>query len=374
MNRTNHMPIRVLQVVPNMQAGGLEAFIMNLYRNIDRKKIQFDFLVHYNEKKFYDDEIETLGGKIYRFSLRDDNNLLKYIYQLDKFYKIHPEYKIVHCHMSSIGFIHFLVAKKNGVKVRIAHSHNTNTEKTVKGFLKSIMIKPLRFISTDNFSCSTEAGKYLYKNKKFDIIPNSIDIDLYRFDVKKRIEKRRELGIDDKLVIGHIGRFELQKNHKYILDILKKVLEYNENVFLLLAGTGSLFEEVKQYAEDIDVIGKVKFLGVVKDTFNLYQAMDCFILPSFFEGLPVVGIEAQVSGLKCFFSDNISKEVNISYLTEFIGIGADDLDIWRDKILNIQHYNREEVYNYIKDTKYNAKITAKWLEEFYISKLGEKIE
>lgn len=363
--------IRILQIVPNMQSGGLENFIMNIYRNIDRTKIQFDFLVHYKEKKFFDDEIESFGGKIYRFSLRDNNNIFRYIKELDSFYKEHKEYKIIHCHMSSIGFINFLIAKRNGIKVRIAHSHNSNTEKTIKGFIKSLMIKPLKYISTDNFACSTEAGKFLYKNHAFKIIPNAVDIDKYRYNEEVRERERKRLNIENNLVIGHIGRFESQKNHKYIIDIFKEVLKDDTSAILLLAGDGSLKKEVEQYARELQISSNVKFLGIVKDPQNLYQAMDCFILPSFFEGLPVVGIEAQVSGLKCLFSNKITPEVKISYLTEFLGISAEDIQQWKSRILQSYYYDRNNVFEYIRNTEYNVKVVAKWLEKFYIHKWEE---
>lgn len=360
--------IRILQIVPNMQAGGLENFIMNIYRKINKEEVQFDFLVHYKEKKFFDDEIEQLGGKIYRFSLRDDNNIIKYIIELNKFYKEHPEYKIIHCHMSSIGFINFLIAKKNGIKVRIAHSHNTNTEKNIKGIIKSIMIKPLKYISTDNFACSIPAGKYLFKNKPFKIIHNAINIDLYKYNEKIRNEERKKMNLENKLVVGHVGRFELQKNHKYIIDVFKEVLKEKNNATLLLAGNGSLLDEIKQYAKEKGVFNNVKFLGVVKDTYKLYQVMDCFILPSFFEGLPVVGIEAQVSGLKCYFSKKITQEVKISSLTEFFDINFESIEIWKKAIVSSQLYDRKEASNSIKNNEYNAQIVAEKLEQFYISK------
>lgn len=241
--------IRVLQIVPNMQAGGLENFIMNIYRKIDRESIQFDFLVHYKERKHFDDEIEKLGGKIYRMTLRDDNNIFKYMADLNSFYKEHPEYKIIHCHMSSIGFINFFIAKKNGVKVRIAHSHNSNTEKNIKGFIKSVLIKPLKYISTHNFACSSEAGKFLFGKRQFEVIPNAIDMELYRFNSETRKQERERLNIENKLVVGHIGRFELQKNHKYIIDVFKEVIKVDESIVLLLAGDGSLIEKIKLYVK-----------------------------------------------------------------------------------------------------------------------------
>ena len=171
------MKIRVLHVVPNMNVGGLETFIMNVYRNIDRDKIQFDFLEHYIEPSVYDEEIEKLGGKIYRFSLRNDNNIFKYIIDLNKFFKEHKEYKIVHCHMSSINAILFVVAKFHGIKIRIAHSHNTTTEKTVKGFIKKICASFVKYTSTVNFACSSEAGDYLFGIKGYTVIPNAINLN-----------------------------------------------------------------------------------------------------------------------------------------------------------------------------------------------------
>lgn len=359
-----------------MQAGGLENFIMNLYRNINREKIQFDFLVHYKERKHFDDEIEELGGKIYRMTLRDDNNIFKYMVDLNSFYKQHPEYKIIHCHMSSIGFINFLIAKKNGIKVRIAHSHNSNTEKNIKGFIKSILIKPLKYISTYNFACSTEAGKFLYGKHHFEVIPNAIDLKLYQFNSEIRKQEREKLNIEDKLVVGHIGRFELQKNHKYIIDIFKEVLKKDPSAILLLAGDGSLYKKIKTYVKELNLESNVKFLGVIKDAYRLYQAMDCFVLPSFFEGLPVVGIEAQASGLICLFSNTTTKEVQISQLTKFLGINKEDIEQWKENILNAREYDRDCIYDKIRNSKYNIKTTATYIENFYIKKLklGERNE
>lgn len=362
-------PTRILQIVPNMQAGGLEAFIMNLYRDIDKSKIQFDFLVHYNERKFFDDEIEMLGGKIYRFSLRDDNRLIKYIHDLNQFYKNHSEYNIIHCHMSSIGFINFLIAKRNGIKVRIAHSHNTNTEKTIKGFIKSLLIKPLKYISTHNFACSSEAGEYLYRKKKYEVIPNSIDLEKFKFNENVRKIYREKLNINEKLVIGHIGRFEKQKNHKYILDVFKAVHDIKENAFLLLAGSGSLLEKMVDYSKQLGIYDNILFLGVIDNAHEFYQALDVFILPSLFEGLPVVGVEAQVSGVRCLFADNISKEILISDYSQFLPIDRENIDDWKEQILISKSYDRTKVFEQIKNTKYNSKTTAKWLERFYLQVL-----
>lgn len=170
-------PIRVLQVVPNMQAGGLESFIMNVYRHIDRNKVQFDFLVHYNKHCFFDDEIENLGGTIYRFSVREDNRVFKYIRALNRFFREHTEYKVIHGHMASLAFIYLYVAKKYKIPIRIIHSHNSKTEKTMKGYCKLFLSKFAKRNANTRFSCSKMAGKFLFGNKNYKVIPNAIDID-----------------------------------------------------------------------------------------------------------------------------------------------------------------------------------------------------
>lgn len=211
-------PIRVLHIVPNMQAGGLETLIMNIYRNIDRTKVQFDFLVHYTGNYFYDDEIRSLGGRIYKLSVRDDNNFIKYLKDLDAFFKKHPEYKIVHGHMESLGQFYFKAAKKNGVPVRVAHSHNSATENTIKGKIKGLLLKRYKVFATDYFACSQKAGEFMFANKKFTVLKNAIIVNNFIYNENERNRLRKELGIKGKIVIGHAGRFCEQKNHKFLID------------------------------------------------------------------------------------------------------------------------------------------------------------
>lgn len=353
-------PIRILQVVPNMNSGGLENLIMNIYRNIDRSKVQFDFLVHYQKKGFFDDEIVKLGGKIYRFTVREDNNVIRYIKELNKFFKEHPEYKVVHGHMASLGFIYFNIAKKYKVPVRIAHSHGTSHLKTLKGYMKFLTFKLEKYYSNVNFACSTEAGEYLFgKNGKFEIIPNAIDIEKFKYNTQLRDKVREELQIENNFVIGHVGRFNLQKNHKFILEIFKRILQKEKNAVLLLAGNGELEEDIKKMAYELKIENNVKFLGVRKDIERLYQAMDIFLMPSLFEGLPLTGVEAQASNIKCFFSDTITKEVVITDNTRFISLN-ESAEKWAKEILENRVYDRE-----------NVKIIN---EEFDIRKLAEKMQ
>lgn len=290
-------PIRVLHIVPNMQAGGLETLIMNIYRNIDRTKVQFDFLVHYTGNYFYDDEIRSLGGRIYKLSVRDDNNFIKYLKDLDAFFKKHPEYKIVHGHMESLGQFYFKAAKKNGVPVRVAHSHNSATENTIKGKIKGLLLKRYKVFATDYFACSQKAGEFMFANKKFTVLKNAIIVNNFIYNENERNRLRKELGIKGKIVIGHAGRFCEQKNHKFLIDVFKKIADLENNAVLLLIGAGETFEKVKEQVCEYGLEERVIFLGVRKDIASLYQAMDCFVFPSLFEGLGIVAIEAQCSGL-----------------------------------------------------------------------------
>lgn len=363
--------VRILQIVPNMQAGGLETFIMNVYRNIDRSKVQFDFLVNYKEKKFYDDEIEKLGGKIYRFSLRNDNNIIKYIKDLDKFFKEHKEYKVIHCHMASIGFIIFWIAKKNGVKIRIAHSHNTNTENTLKGHLKRILIKPYKNLSTENFACSKEAGKFLFKNKKFEVIPNSIELEKFKYNEEYRKEIRNELSLqEDNLVYGHVGRFCKQKNHRFLIEIFESIVNKNPKARLVLVGTGELGNEIKQLVKNKKIDDKVIFLGNRSDVNKIYSAIDCFIFPSKFEGLGIVLVEAQTAGLKCICSDIIPEEAKICdlYCQKSLKSSADE---WAFEAMNLSKIDRKKYYEYAKKSNYDIKKLAKNLEFKYL-KMNEE--
>ena len=356
------MKTRVLHVVPNMNVGGLETFIMNIYRNIDRDKIQFDFLEHYIEPSVYDKEIEKLGGKIYHFSLRNDNNIFKYIIELNKFFKEHKEYKIVHCHMSSINAILFVVAKFHGIKIRIAHSHNTTTEKTVKGFIKKICASFVKYTSTVNFACSSEAGDYLFGSKGYTVIPNAINLNEFKFDIKAREKIKTELGIENKTVIGHVGRFSLQKNHEFLIDLFYNYQLENHDSVLVLVGTGELLERIKDKVRKLGIEDKVLFLGVRKDVNKLYSAFDLFVFPSLFEGLGIVLIEAQVNGLTCLVSDNIPKITKISNKIKYLSL--EDKSSWINEIKKSRKGSHQVKYNKLIDN-YDIKILVKKLEKIY---------
>ncbi len=363
MNGKNN-PIRILNIVPNMRAAGIETFIMNVYRNIDREKFQFDFLVHNKNEEFFDNEIEKLGGKIYRLSFKDDKNIFKYIKDLNIFFKKHKEYKIVHGHMQSMMPLYLMIAKKNGVKIRIAHSHNGSYEKTIKGFILHLFSRFSKFYSTDNIACSRIAGEYLFGKRQFEVIYNGIEIEKFKFNNTIREKKRKELGISkNMLVLLNVGRFELQKNHNFLIDIFEKFNKIHTNSLLLLAGEGKLEKKIKEKVKEKNLNKKVKFLGVRNDINEIMQASDMFLLPSLYEGFPVVGVEAQYSGLKCMFSSKITNEIKILENSVFLDIN--NINKWVNELENYETLNREEEI----DDKFNIKKIAKDIEKRYLNML-----
>lgn len=267
--------------------------------------------------------------------------------------------------MSSIGFVFFAVAKKNGVKIRIAHSHNSQTDKTLKGRLKRLMMLPYKYISTHNWACATEAGKFLYGNKQFEVIPNAIDIKKFKFDQNIRNRLREELGFDNNdIVLGHIGRFNIQKNHDFLIDLMSKLKHKNNKFKLVLIGDGELKNEIKNKVIKKSLEKNIIFLGTKSNVCDYYNVMDMFLLPSLFEGLPVVGIEAQANGIKCLFSDVITKEVVLSDCIELLPL---NIDIWLEKIVNnVKSYDRYAKNDKLLNSCFNIHKLAKDMECRYL--------
>ena len=360
-------PIRILHIVTYMGRGGLETMIMNYYRNIDRSKVQFDFLTHREERWDYDDEIEKLGGKIYRLPRLNPFNP-NYIKALDGFFKEHKEYKIVHCHQDCLSGIPLKYAKKNGVPLTIAHSHNANQDKNIKYLVKLAAKKNIGKYSDHLFGCGKEAGEWMFNTSDFEILNNAIDTKKYIYNEEKSLEMKEKLGVTDKFVGGHVGRFRPQKNHSFIIDIFKEVCEKEPNSILLLVGDGPLEEEIKKKVHDLGLEDKVKFLGSRDDVNDLMQAMDVFILPSLYEGFGIVLIEAQASGLKCVISESIPTDAIISEKVKQLSLG-DDISTWAKEILSSKSERKEGIED-IEKSKYDIKSNAKWLENFYIERLS----
>ena len=362
-------PIRILQCVSNMDRAGIETMLMNFYRNIDRNVIQFDFLCNKPKHGDYDEEIKKLGGKIYVTPGLNPLKWFKYQKYMKQLFREHPEYKIIHCQNESMGFPALYAAKHANIPVRISHSHNTVTRLDFKWPIKVIYKRLIPKVATHRVACSKAAGEFFFKNN-YSIIYNAIDTTKFIFDRAKREKIRKKLNINNSTyVLGHVGRFESQKNHKFLINLFFEYLKTNDNALLLLIGSGSLERKIKNKVEMLGISTKVIFLGNIPNVNDYYNAMDLFILPSFHEGLPVVGIEAQISSLPCVFSDKITKEVKISSTDDFVSLNA-SVKYWIEKIEKFRNsqknYRRknEEI-----DSKYDIKDAtiklANWYKKLY---------
>ena len=362
-------PIRILHIVTYMGRGGLETMIMNYYRNIDRSKVQFDFLTHREERWDYDDEIEKLGGKIYRLP-RLNPFSPSYLKALDGFFKEHKEYKIVHCHQDCLSGIPLKYAKKNGVPFTIAHSHSSNQNKDLKYLVKLAAKKNICKYSDHLFACGKEAGEWMFKTSDFEILNNAIDTKKYIYNEEKSLEIKEKLDITDKFVIGHVGRFRKEKNHDFIIDIFKEVCEKEPNSILLLIGDGPLEEDIKKKVNSFELEDKVKFLGARDNVNDLMQAMDAFILPSLYEGIPLTMIEAQASGLDCIISDKVPKECIVTKNVKSINL-EECPKYWANEIMKSKNKERKNLYNEIQTAKFDIKSNAIWLQEFYLKNMAK---
>lgn len=356
-------PIRVLHIVTYMGRGGLETMIMNYYRHIDRSKVQFDFLTHRDEKWDYDDEIESLGGRIYHLP-RLNPFSPKYLKSLDDFFRDHKEYDIVHCHQDCLSGIVLKYAKKNGVPFTIAHSHNANQDKNLKYLIKLAAKRNITKYADCLFACGKEAGRWMFNTDDFTILNNAIDTESYIYNEEKSLNMRNKLGIENKFVVGHVGRFRHQKNHSFIIDIFKKVSEIRDDALLMLVGDGELMEDMKNKVSSLGLDNKVMFLGSRDDVSDLMQAMDVFIFPSLYEGFPLTMIEAQSSGLNCIISDKIPQECIISKNVKIVGLDKSCTD-WANEVINMYNKKRNQCKE-IENNKFDIKSNALWLEDFYL--------
>ena len=360
--------LRILQCVNNMHRAGLETMLMNYYRNVDREYVQFDFLMHRDERSDYDDEIEALGGRIYRAPRLYPQNYPSYFRFMKQFFIEHPEYSIVHSHIDAMSYLPLLAAKKAGVPIRIAHSHSTGIDLDLKYPLKQCFRYGLGGVATHRFACGTRAGEFLFRGNEYTVIPNAIDSMQFKRSESVRQQKRNELSISDKLVVGHVGRMSYPKNHEFLLRMFKILLQKQPNAVLLLVGTGEKESELKKKAEALGISSSVLFLGSRGDVAELYQAMDVFVLPSYFEGVPLVGIEAQFAGIPCLFSRGVPEEVSFSKTTRFLDL-SESLSAWVDAVLEL--YSSPTSAEDLSCSIYDIKGAAINLQKHYIE-LAEK--
>jgi len=362
--------IRVLQVVTIMNRNGLETMLMNYYRHIDRSQVQFDFIVHRSERGAYDDEIESLGGKIYRMPPIHPKYLFSYLNQLNIFFKEHKEYRIVHSHLDVLSTFVLRAAKKYGVPVRISHSHNTSfSDKGLRRLFKLYSKSCLNRQCTHYFACSEVAGRFQFGDEIVDsgrltVLKNAIDTAKFRFDEAIRNKIRVSLGLKDEFVVGHVGRFCEQKNHDFLIDIFNEVHKRKPNSLLLLIGDGPLRSSIELKAEKLRLSSCVRFLGVKENVNEYMMAIDVFVLPSLYEGLGIVAVEAQAAGLPVVVSSAVPTDVKLTNNVSFIGL-KEVASVWAKRVLSGSLIARDYSANNIVKLSYDIEANAEWLQYFY---------
>lgn len=365
-------PIRILHVLGNVQLGGAESRIMDLYRHLDRSRVQFDFLVHTDKEGHFDKEILRLGGRIFRVPRFRLYNYFSYRKAMTDFFKEHHGFKAVQGHMTSTAAIYLPIAKKAGIPVTIAHARSAGVDKGLKGKLTGWMRRNLSGKADYLFTCSRLAGISVFGKKavregKTIFIPNAIDCQAFAYNEKKREELRRQLGVEDKYVIGHVGRFHYAKNHEYLLRVFASLCDKKgagPEYALLLLGEGSGMEEAKQLAGELGIAGGVHFLGNHSNVYDYYQAMDYFVYPSRFEGLPGTVVEAQTAGLKVLMSDTICEEVAVTGLVHTMSISGEP-SLWADHIKETGSYERRSHVKEMQEAGFDVGAQAEKMTAFY---------
>lgn len=365
--------VKVLQVGMTDNVGGMETYLIEQYRHINHNILTYDFVnITADRPMVFSEEIRAQGGKVYNICRRSKNFFVHYWQWYTLLVQYGKEYDAVTLNACHLYYVFPLViAKLMGIKKRIMHSHNTSDEIPI-GFFRKALIglnrKLLAWAATDCWACSTQAGKWMFGDKPFAIIHNAIDIDKFSFKPDVRQQKRQELGMTDKFVIGHVGRFTYQKNHEFIIDVFSRILKKRPNAILLLVGDAVNDETYYNLAlaqvTSLHLVDNVKFLGMRHDVPELMQAMDCFVLPSRFEGLPLVGLEAQAAGLPCYFADTITRELQITALAEYLPLG--DTRQWTDEILSNSNYERQNMTEQLIAGGYDINTEVRKVEELYL--------
>ena len=350
-----------------MDCGGAETMIMELYRNIDRTKIQFDFVVHTEKKGYFDDEICSLGGRIFRVPKFSYQTIIKYRNRWNKLLSEHTEWTIIHGHVRSTASIYLSIGRKLG-RYTIAHSHSISSGKGLSSVVKDLLQKRIK--ADYYLACSEAAGKWLFGEQivcsdKFSVLHNSISSNKYIFDEQIRKNTRNELNCKDAFLVGHVGSFYDVKNHCFLLDVFKVICEKKPLSKLILVGDGYLKEKIEMRVKELCISDKVIFTGVRSDVNKLLMAMDVFVFPSKFEGLGMVIIEAQATGLCSVISDKVPNEAIITEGLVSVKSLNDTPKQWADYILSLNNDDRTSHLMEIKVNGYDISESTTWIEEFY---------
>ena len=333
--------LRILHVIGAMNRAGAETLIMNIYRNIDRKSIQFDFLVHTNKHCDYDDEIQKLGGRIFHIRPFNGVNLIEYRSEVNSHLIKHPEHTIIHNHMASTGYV---IAKQARQKHRyvILHAHSRNFYSGLRHIAFSLASFPLRFIGDYYLACSEDAaadtfGKSILSKPNYSILKNAIDVALYHCTNEEHLATKAINELNEVPVFGHVGRFIAEKNHIFLLEAFAEIKENLPDAVLLLAGQGPLQIRAREKAAELGISDSVKFLGICDDIPRFLKTIDVFLFPSLNEGLGLAAIEAQAAGATCLISTGVPKMVSIVNCKR---IALDDANHWAQRAIQAYHLSQ----------------------------------
>lgn len=370
--------IRILHSVSNMDRAGIETMLMNYYRHMDRSRVQFDFLCNKIKPGAYDEEIRQLGGKIYHTPGLNPAKYPQYLDCMNTIFRENPDYQIVEAHNGALGVYALYAAKANHIPNRIFHAHGASITRDWKLPLKLICKALLPANMNRHFTCGVAAaecyfGRAVVEQGDYELIPNAIEVDRFLFDEDTRGRIRRMYDLKDKHVIGHVGRFMAQKNHAFLLELFAEYSKYDAKGRLVLLGDGELMNEMRQRAEKLGIMERVIFAGNVSNVSEWYQAFDCFILPSLWEGLPVVGVEAQAADLPCVFSASVTREIGLSEQAQFVSLHADK-QVWIMALQKALDYrDRRNVSQLIAEHHYDISMEAVRLQNRYLELAGETL-
>ena len=364
-------PVRVLHVFSFFDQGGIENFVMNVYRKMDRTKVQFDFAFPVNQKGYFDDEVISMGGRIFFFD-SEKIGMLNFYRNLKRIISENGPYVAIHSHLYYFSGYILWVAKRCGIKIRISHSHETSKgrkETFIRKTYENVMRRMIKRNATHWLSCSDAAGRFVFcPGTPYQVLYNGIDLERFRFNEKSRNRIRKELGMEDSFIVLNVGRFAHQKNHPFIISLFNELLKKKDNARLLLIGTGDYREMVENRCKELGISDKVTILYNIQNTEEYYDAADAFILPSHYEGMSIVSVEAQSTGLPTLISDKVTREVGVTDLAKYLPIDGTE-QLWADELYNIslQTVNREEYMSKFISTPFNVDVTVRDLINIYTS-------
>lgn len=356
--------IKVLHYIPGFKFGGIESRMLEIFKGIDKKKYQLDFLILTSLDNYLVEEIKSNGGNVFQVPSFSPKNIVNHFNGLTTVLSDN-KYDIIHCHSSATGFVLLWLAKKQGIKGRIMHARTSSFAGSSVPYLRKLMQKIAVHYSNIQLAVSQKAGDWAFGESKFQVIPNSIDLEKFAYNNKERNEIRKVYNIENRNVFGHIGRNTYAKNHKFLFEVFSQIIKDKPNSVLLLVGVNNNEQNLNKWINELGILEKVVFCGYQEDVSRYHSAMDVLIFPSFYEGLPGTLVEAQASGLKCYCSDVITKEVFLTENIEFIGLdeGAKN---WSSKIIkSMANPNRRSYIEEIKNKGFSIESTVRIFEELY---------